>query len=218
MKILTVPESGSLAGQTASRNRYGQYLRTRATPVNPSSSFQVTVRARLATNASNWRDLTAAQRLAWADLGSQITRNDSLGQSYTLTGFGAYCLVNNNKLAAGDTAISDPIAYAVPDPLLTITPTATVATLSVAYTTTPLAAGVRLFVYASPGRSPGRIFEGDYRLVSVTAAAAASPANIFAAYVLRFGAPVVGNKIFVTGQTYLAGIMGPPLSTSLIVA
>lgn len=218
MKILTVPESGSIAGQTASRNRYGQYLRTRATPVNPSSSFQVTVRARLATNASNWRDLTAAQRAAWGDLGSQIQRNDSLGQTYTLTGFQAFCLVNNNKLAAGDAAITDPIAYAVPDPLLSLTPTATVATLSVAYTTTPLAAGVRLFIFVSPGRSPGRTFEGDYRLITVTAAAAASPASIFTAYSARFGAPVVGNKIFVSAQTYLAGIMGPPLSASLIVA
>lgn len=218
MKYLGNPQSGSQAATVASRNRYGQYYRTRSVPVNPSSSAQVLARSRLATNASNWRDLTAAQRLAWGDLGAQIIRADSLGSTYSLTGFQAYCLVNNNKLAAGDAAISDPIAYAVPDPLLTITPTATIATLSLAYTATPLPAATRVFSYLSPPRSAGRVFEGDYRLIAVSAAAAASPANVFAAYVLRFGAPVVGNRIFISMQTYLAGIMGPPLNSSVVVA
>lgn len=218
MKYLNYPASGSYQGITFSRNRFGQYQRSRATPVNPNSSFQVAVRARMSLNSSNWRDLTAGQRAGWADLGTAISRNDPLGQAYTMTGFMAYCMVNNNKLAAGDATIADAPALAIPDPLVSITPTVTAASFSIAYTVTPLGAGIRAFIYASPQRSPGRTFENDYRLITVTAAAAASPSVILTAYTARFGAPVATNKIFLSISLYLAGFMSPPLTTSVIVA
>lgn len=217
MKILDIPRSGSYAGVTSSRNRNGQYVRNRSIPVNPSSSYQQAVRARMSQNASDWRGLTAAQRTGWSDLGYLIQRTDSLGQSYYLTGFQSFCLVNNNKLAAGDVVVTDAPGLAYPDPLASITPTLTAASFSVAYTATPAPAGVRIFWSCSPQRSAGRGYENDYRLISVTAAAAASPTNLLAAYTGRFGAPVVGNRIFITGQTYLAGFLGPAIGTSAIV-
>lgn len=218
MKILDVPRSGSYQGITSSRNRYGQYVRTRATPVNPASSFQMAVRARLGTNASNWRDLTTAQRYGWGTLGGQIVRNDSLGQAYTLTGFQAYCLVNNNNLAAGNAVVPDAVLYATPDQIASLTPTATTSTFSVAFTVTPLGTGERIFVSASPQRTAGRSFEGDFRLISVSAAAGTSPVNIFAAYQARFGSPITGNRIFVSVQRYLSGFLSLPIDTSIIVA
>lgn len=172
----------------------------------------------MSTNASNWRDLTALQRAGWNDLGNFFTRTDSLGSYYNLTGFQAFCSVNNNRLAAGDTVLLDAPAYAIPDPLATITPTITSASFSVAYTVTPLPASTRLFISASLQRSAGRGFEGDLRLITVTAAAAASPTNLLSAYQARFGVPVTGNRIFVSGQTYLNGFLSQPLLTSQVVA
>jgi hypothetical protein len=218
MKILSYPSSGSYQGLTFSHNRYGQYVRGRSIPVNPSSSFQATVRARMATNAAAWRLLTAAQRVAWNDFGAMISRTDSQGTSYTLNGFSAYCSVNNNRLAAGDTVISDPVIYTEPTPLVSITPTLTSASFSLAYTATPLPASTRIFWYAGPQRTAGRSFEGDTRLLTVTAAAAASPSNVLAAYTARFGVPVTGNKIFVAGSTYLAGILSAPLIVNSVVS
>lgn len=217
MKILDVPQSGSEAGITSSRNRYGQYRRTRAVPVNPNSTAQGAVRARLAANAAAWRDLTDLQRAGWASLGSQMTRTDALGQTYTLTGFQAYCSVNNNNVAAGNAVVSSAPGLVTPSALLTVTPTATAATFSIAYTATPLGAGQRLFVFLSPQRSAGRSFEGDCRLTHVSAAAAASPANVFSAYQARFGVPVVGNKIFIVGVVYDAGFVSGPFNTSVVV-
>lgn len=218
MKILDVPQSGSVGGVTSSRNRNGQYRRTRATPVNPASTYQQAVRTRMQQNADAWKALTATQREGWGALGAQFVRYDALGQSYDLTGFQAYCSVNNNQLAAGNAVLSDAPLYSPPAPIATITPTATVASLSVAYTATPLAAGERLFVSCSPMRSAGRTYESDFRLISVTAAAAASPANILAAYQARFGTPVVGARIFVSAQRYLGGFLSQPLLTSVVVA
>lgn len=218
MKILDVPRSGSYGGVTSSRNRFGQYVRNRSTPVNPASTFQVAVRARMATNAVAWRSLTSLQRTGWNDLALQISRNDPLGQSYTFNGFMAYCSVNNNRLAAGDAVLADAPLYDVPGVLASITPTLTSASFSLAYTATPLPASTRLFWYAGPQRTAGRSFEGDMRLISVTAAAAASPTNLLAAYQGRFGTPITGNRIFVAGATYKAGFLSQPLLVSSVVA
>lgn len=218
VKILDVPQSGSLAGTTSSRNRYGQYRRTRAIPVNPNSTAQGAVRARLAENAAAWRSLTDLQRAGWSDLGTSMVRTDSLGQSYSLTGFQAYCSVNNNNLAAGNAVVSAAPALGTPIAVETATITLTAAAFSIAYTSTPLGAGERLFTFCSPQRSAGRNFEADMRLIAVSAAAAASPANIFTAYTTKFGTPVVGNKVFVTLHRYLGGFLSGPLLKSAIVA
>lgn len=218
MKLLVPPQSGSIAGQTASRNRFGQYVRTRAIPVNPNTTAQGVVRARLALNSSAWRALTGAQRAGWSDLALSMVRTDSLGQSINLTGQQAYVSVNNERLAAGDAVVSDAPALGTPSALATATITLTAAAFSIAYTATPLPAGARLFTFVSPQRSAGRAFESDFRLLAVSAAAAASPANVYAAYVAKFGVPVVGNRIFIQLQVYLGGFLSGPLNTSAVVA
>lgn len=218
MKMLDVPQSGSIAGSTSSRNRYGQYKRTRAIPVNPNSAKQGTQRARLAVAAAAWRALTDAQRAGWTTLGQAMTRTDSLGQTYNLTGFQAYCSVNITNADAGNAAVSAAPALVTPSAIVTATVTLTAAAFSIAYTPTPLSAGERLFTFCSPQRSPGRNYESDFRLIEVSAAAAASPANVYASYVARLGVPIVGQRIFIQLQRYSGGFLSGPLNTSAVVA
>jgi hypothetical protein len=218
MKILDVTQSGSLGGNTSSHNRYGQYRRRRATPVNPRSTSQGVVRARMSLNAAAWRTLTDNQRAGWRDLGAEITRSDSMGQTHTMTGFNCYCMVNNNKLAAGDSVLTDAPAVTTPTPPTTVTITLTSAALSVAYTPTPLAAGTRLFTYCSGQLSAGRLFNKNVRLLAVSAAAAASPANLFAAYSAKFGVPVTGQRVFFSFKLYLGGFLSGPLAVSQVIA
>jgi hypothetical protein len=186
--------------------------------VNPNSDAQGEVRSRLSLNAAAWRALTDAQRAGWESLASQMSRTDALGQSYTLNGFGAFVSVNNNQLAAGNSQLDDAPGLVTPEGLQTATVTLTAAAHSIAYTVTPLPAGARLFVYASPQRSAGRNYESDLRLVHVSAAAAASPANVASEYTARFGVPVLGNKVFYALAVYLGGFRSGPMTTSAIVA
>jgi hypothetical protein len=172
----------------------------------------------MSANAAAWRTLTQAQREGWASLGLSMNRTDSLGQSYNLTGFQAYCSVNNNLDAMGSATVADAPALATPDALLTMTITLTAASFSIAYTPTPLPAGAKLFAFISPQRSAGRTFEGDYRLIQVSAAAAASPADVLASYTARFGVPVVGNRIFVSLVVVVGGFESGPLLGSAVVA
>lgn len=92
--------------------------------------------------------------------------------------------------------------------------------LSVAYTATPLAAGVQAAVYATAQLSAGinRPSEKAYKLIQVTAAAAASPVNILAAYNARFGALISGKKIFVRVKTINAsGVVSAQVDSSIII-
>lgn len=218
MKFLGDPSSGSYQSLTHSRNRWGQYVRTRATPVNPNSSFQGTVRARLALNSAAWRGITANQKAGWTSLGLQMVRTDHLGQSYNLDGFAAFCSVRNNLAAAGDAAIVDAPPLVTPGPPATATITLSAAAFSIAYTPTPLATGARLFAYCSPQRTQGRNFEADFRLIAVSAAAAASPLVILTAYTARFGVPVPANVVFVQLRTHLGGFLSGPLTIRQVVS
>jgi hypothetical protein len=172
----------------------------------------------MAANAAAWRALTDGQRAGWTDLGLSMVRTDSLGQSYTLNGFMAYCSVNNLKALAGDASVSAAPALATPSTILTATITLTAAAFSIAYTPTPMPTGTKLIAFASPQRSAGRSFEGDFRYISISAAAAASPFVILTAYTAKFGVPVVGNRIFVSLISYFGGFESGPLITSAVVA
>jgi len=218
MKFLGDTSSGSVGGKTFSRNRFGQYVRRRAVPVQPRTSFQLDQRALLSTNAAAWRALTDVQRAGWESLGLMISRTDSLGQAYTMNGFMAYCSVNNNNLAAGNSAVSDAPAIVTPQDILTATVTLTTSVFSIAFTATPLSTGQRLFTRVSPQMSAGRQFNGDYRLVDVSAAAKASPADIFSAYEARFGTPVSGNRVFIHLQVYDSGFLSSPFMVTQDVA
>ena len=176
------------------------------------------MRARLSVNAAAWRTLTDTQRAGWASLGQSMTRTDSLGTTYTFTGFMAFCSVNNNLAAAGDSTISAAPAISTPVQLSTTTITLTAAAVSVTYAATPLGAGARIFAYASHPVSPGKIFNKNFRLVQVSAAAAASPLVLSTAYIARFGAPVVGQRVFFSFRTYAAGFLSGPKDVSQVVA
>lgn len=171
----------------------------------------------MAANAAAWRTLTQTQRAGWSDLADSMTRSDSLGSSYTLNGFLAYCSVNNNNAAAGNALVADAPALVTPSALLTAVITLSATVLSIVYTVTPLGTGARLFSFCSPQRSAGRNFEQDLRLISVSAAAAASPANLFTPYQTKFGTPVSGNRIFFSLVVYQGGFMSGPLVTSQTV-
>lgn len=218
MKILDVPQSGSVAGVTSSRNRFGQYRRSRAIPVNPNTSFQGTQRGRFAAASAAWRALTALQRTGWNDLASGFTRTNSLGESYTMTGHECFVSCYCNCLAAGVATLSDAPALATPSTPVLGAVTLSAAAFTIAYTPTPIGANIKVFTYVSLQRSAGRSFENDFRLLQVSAANAASPVNAFSAYQTRFGTPVVGNRVFFALRTFQTAFLSGPIISSAVVA
>lgn len=117
--------SRSQGSTTASHNRFGAYFRGRIVPVNPNTTKQAAARAALSGLSAGWRALTETQRAGWAALGSQMVRNDTLGQSYTLTGLQAYTSLNRNLLTTGLAVLSTAPAFTQPTLLTLLTATAT---------------------------------------------------------------------------------------------
>lgn len=61
--------SGKLAGTVGSKNRGGNYMRSRVVPSNPRSALQARIRTLLASAAASWRStLTGVQRGSWTTL------------------------------------------------------------------------------------------------------------------------------------------------------
>lgn len=191
--------SRSAGSTTAGHNRYGAYLRNRVIPTNPVSGPQTAVRDQFSNVTQAWRDLTQSERDAWDAFGPEIVRTDSLGETYTLNGQTAFMYVNRNRITCGQSILTAAPLVDPPPALLTATATLDdTPTMSLAYTATPLAANDKLLIFATRGVSQGKNFlpNGDYKLIMITAAAAASPANILAAYTAVFGSPIGDEKIF----------------------
>lgn len=219
MKKLTVPESGSQADTTASRNRFGQYNRTRAIPVQPRTPAQLQARSYLSDCSAAWRGLTEAQRLAWNALASTVMRRDSLGQQYSPTGHQLFVGLNATLLLSGAAIVSAPPATFAfgANPATGLTSAG--GALTLVHGAVP--ADVGLEVYASPCVSAGRAFNGVYRRIMLIPPAAAGPSTVLTAeFTAKFGAPVVGSKVFVRVVQYdvAGGWTDIPAEFSVIVA
>lgn len=217
--------SGSTGSTTASHNRFGSYFRSRTIPVNVNSPAQVVARDRFALISSTWRTMTDAERNAWNAAASGITLYDGLGVAYNPTGAQYYQSINNGvKLySAAAALLTVPPTPAPPTALLTLTSTVKDdGTFSVAYTATPLGAGIKAVIEATRSFSPGRTFVGrsEFRFIQLTAAAAASPADIATNYQAIFGIPLLGEKVRIRAYTLAAdGQKSAPIfDTQVVVA
>lgn len=99
---------GSIGGQVHSKNRFGNYIRARTTPVNPQSSRQNAIRTAISALSQQWSNtLTQAQRDVWEVYAAAITRANKLGAQIKLTGFNHYIRSNAPRLQGGDPIVED---------------------------------------------------------------------------------------------------------------
>lgn len=107
---------GSIGGTVFSKNRFGHYMRSRTTPVNPQSDRQNTIRNIIQSVANTWSTvLTQAQRDAWEVYAAAISFVNKLGETVNLTGFNHYVRSNSAVLLVGDSAVAaGPTALSLP--------------------------------------------------------------------------------------------------------
>jgi len=96
--------SGSIAGNTFARNRFGNYMRARTKPINPNTGRQATIRAAIASLCVRWSStLTALQRAAWNQYAANVAMKNKLGEVVFLSGFNHYIRSNVPAVQAGIT-------------------------------------------------------------------------------------------------------------------
>lgn len=188
--------SGSIGGTTYSRNRYGAYMRYRAKPVIATSDAATQAKNFLAAASQKWRDLSATQRLQWETWASGNPIIDNLGNAQILQGNAAYVRLATRLLLMSQALPTAPPVVAAPDALATMSLTGDIGagTSEVAFTATPLGAGLRLWGYATVTNSAGiRYVRNLRKLCIISAAALASPYDYQAVVEARFGALAVGQ-------------------------
>lgn len=210
-----------LNGSVFSKNRYGSYVRTKVTPVNPQTTSQQNVRNRLSTNSQAWRGLSEAERQSWIDGAINFPTTDIFGNSKILSGQALYVKLNNNLAMIGAAAIAVcPLPVAIPALELTSVTADDSANTVILVATTPVPADFAMVVQATPNITPGRTFvKNQFRFISAEPAAATSPFDVSAEYTPVFGDPVTGMKIFVRAfyVSTITGQAGIPVQAQTIV-
>lgn len=221
---IVVDGRGKIGGHVASKNRAGAYLRTKVTPVNKQTTYQLEVRNRFTTRSQAWRGLTQEQRDAWNAAVNDYAKTDIFGDLRNPSGFSLYQRLNNNLLIIGESAISVPPLPAAVGEVVCDTLTAKDGTVAESLSLTlegAVPAGTNVKVFATAPQSAGKSFvKSEYRLIGILAPAATSPADLLSDYQAKFGSTgVAGQKIFVKLQAVnsTTGQTGTPSEASALV-
>jgi hypothetical protein len=196
---IIVDGRGKIGGHVASKNRHGNYLRTKVTPVNPNTASQSGVRAFFTSLSQGWRALTQAQRDAWNGAVANFAKTNIFGDLVNPSGANLYQRLNNNLLSIGAATLTEPpLPSEIGACYLTSATNAVVAATMTLVLSNSVPANTSLKIFATAPMSAGKSFvKSEFRQISVLAAAATSPVNIKAAYLAKFGSQgEIGQKIF----------------------
>jgi hypothetical protein len=165
--------SGSLAGNTHARNRYGNYMRARTKPINPKSARQTMVRSCIQFLTEYWSEtLSALQRTSWNDYADAVAMKNKLGETVKLSGFNHFIRSNTLGQMAGIPMYEDgPTTFTLPDadPTLAITISEATQEISVAFNDAAdwnIEVGGHLFIEQGKPQNPQiNFFNGPWRYV-----------------------------------------------------
>lgn len=211
---IVVDMRGKSNGHVFSKNRGGAYMRTKVTPSNPQSTFQMNVRGIFAAISSAWSSLTAANRQSFENLVSSYARTDIFGDLRNPTGKNLFQRLNQNLELTGQAQLTT-----CPEP--SEVPFANV-TGSSANFSTPLfeivlggvTTGSKLMFFATPPLSQGTKFvKNKLRLIAVQDGDVAGSFDITNAYTSRFGALAAAQNIHVGVRVVNANGQASPLET-----
>lgn len=227
MKILYGPTigsaSGSVAGSTYSRNRYGAYVRNRAKPVISTTEAAINQKAVFSSVSRFWKGLTDDERQAWKEWAGGNPIIDRLGSSQILAPNVAFMRCNTVLTSFGADIITAPPAYPGPSSMIptSITADSSPQTLSMVLPDSALDANTGLQIYiAVPGSAGINYVEQMLKRTENVQPLATSPVNLLAGYTAMFGALVTGSKVVVDVHAIdiRTGLKAPRSRTIVTVA
>lgn len=195
----TIDQRNKIAGWVYSKNRYGNYIRQKVTPVNPQTQYQSQQRQILGNLSGNWRGLTEAQRDSWVAAAPSFPVTDVFGNSMVLAANALYIALNKNLTNAGIATITTAPSPVSIDPFSITAFTGAAGTPSLNVTINPAAlpSDTTLFVYATPNVPTGINFvKNRYRFIG-TGTPSAGVVDILTIWQNRFGTLQAGKKVFV---------------------
>jgi hypothetical protein len=191
--------SGSIAGSTFARNRFGSYIRPRTKPVNPKSSGQQLARSVMAYLAEYWHGTaTSIQRGGWNTYAAAVAAKNRLGEGIYLTGFNHFIRSNSPRIQIGYPVVAAPptvLALPETDPIFAVTATVSDQKIHCVFDATlpwKIEAAGYMFVYMGcPQLSTRNFFNGPWKYCGQIVHDDVSPKLLTAPFSL-----VLGQKIW----------------------
>ena len=218
MKIRDIPQSGKRGLNVSMDGKFGQVSRTLAIPGNPRTPAQASVRTIFSRVTRGWRALQETQRAAWMAAATEVKSVSRLGQRGPLSGFQLFAKINCTLEQFGEDQVTVPPAQPqftdlAPENLV-ITNTAGVIALKL---TCPNSPGENTIVRGSKPLSQGVEVCKDFRILGLCPEPVGGTADITGLYTARYGAPVVGKKVYVQVNQFVGGWESLPTTFSAIV-
>lgn len=191
--------SGSVGAVVFSHNRYGTYLRRRATPTKSYTEFALAAKAKMTSATQAWQALTAAQQRVWNSYAAANPVAGSLGQAQALTGHAAFVGNYVRMLMANETPLTAPPLTAAPAGLLSLSVVpvkGSPGTCNLTFTPTPLGAAEILWIKACYVESNGITWvQNKLGWVDYIAKAQASPCDFESNLIDRLGIMNIGERL-----------------------
>lgn len=216
-----------LGGEVHTRNRSGQVVREYVIPVNTITTYRTNVRDVFRDVNALWSAVTPEEVEQWHIFGQRIMRRNSIAQSYRLGARTVFIACNQNLILSGIFPISAPvfnetagIVLKAQISLLNVSQfQITVKFIPSSYVV-PL--GSVLCVSASPPVSAGINYPRNnfLQIAIYPELTPCDPLDIFNDYDHIFGAPVIGQKIFVrlSCVNFNSGLRSVPVTFALVVS
>lgn len=198
--------SGSVGATVYSHNRYGTYMRRRATPTKSVTSWALAAKAKMTAATQAWQGLTKARQQVWNAYASSNPVPGALGMAQALTGHAAFVGNHVRMVMVDETPLVAPPLTPAPAGLLTLSvePSKTLGTCKITFTPTPTGAEEVLWILACYAESNGISWiQNKLRWVDYVAKEQTSPCDIESNLVDRIGDMVIGQRLFMN-----VGVMG----------
>ncbi|MGO8925329.1 MAG: hypothetical protein ACLQU3_00175 [Limisphaerales bacterium] len=218
MKILDVPQSGTIGTMVSYKTRFGQFRRRYVVPRDPQTSLQVARRKAMGRARFLWRTPTDAQRAAWNAAAHGARTQPRLNQSGALTGYLLFVKINCNRALVGQPLVLDPpdAPQFDPNPVrqLLITNRNGEFALKLRVSGKPAQFVV---VLGTKPRSAGVSYVDHFTILDVLPEPVRGLSDITDLYVGKYGVLRAGSRVFIRTFQLIDGWEDLPLQVSAIV-
>jgi hypothetical protein len=193
---------GKLNGSVFTKNRYGNALRTKVTPVNRRTSYQQAIKQRFTFFSQKWRTLTPEQVNAWNAATEDFKSSNVFGDSIRPTGSNLYCALNANLALIGGTGLTNPPQQKNIEGIktfsLSVNSQPGSEKFSISYDPATTTADVDHLILATRCYSPGKSYvQGEYRVIGIITGGSNSPYDALHEWQNKFGVLVADQNVSV---------------------
>lgn len=204
MGTIVVGIRGTVGGLTFTNSRSGPVAKAWSRPTRTVTGKQSDQRVKLSGWPGQWRALSSADKTAWNDWANlpDQEKTNSLGETYTISGWNWYLTVNTWREMQGLAALSTPPVGAWPSipgiSDVTFENSGGVTELTIEWGPSEFQADEAAVLFVVPIRYGGRITQtSGYRLIDVIANPGATSEDFGPAYEEVFGVPSDGDQAFI---------------------